>query len=78
MTTLTLQVDNPSILEYIRELLSAVKGVRIVNTAKKQAKTQTVEQSDITEHVCQGLREVKMIRDGKLQPQTMEELLNEL
>ena len=34
MTTLTLQVDNLSMLEHIKGLLSAVKGVKIVKTVE--------------------------------------------
>ena len=33
---------------------------------------------NLTERICRGLREIKMIREGKLKPMTMEELLSEL
>lgn len=36
------------------------------------------DDDELTGRICQGLREVKMIREGKLKAQTMEELLNEL
>lgn len=33
---------------------------------------------DITEGICQGLREVKMIKDGKLKSKSADELFDEL
>ncbi len=33
---------------------------------------------DITEGICQGLREVKMMKEGKLKELSMDDLLNEL
>ena len=36
------------------------------------------EIDELTEGICQALREVKLIREGKLQGKSMEEFLNEL
>ncbi len=33
---------------------------------------------DLTEEICQGLREVRMIKDGKLKPKSADELFDEL
>lgn len=34
--------------------------------------------NDITSHICQALCEVRLIEEGKLKAQTMDELLDEL
>ena len=44
MTTLTLQVDNPSILAHLKEVLKALNGVRIVDTDASQAVYGDVEE----------------------------------
>ena len=36
------------------------------------------ETVDHTENICQALREVKMIKDGKIEEPSMDDLLNEL
>lgn len=36
------------------------------------------EPVDHTESICQALREVKMIKDGKIEEPSMDDLLNEL
>ena len=43
MTTLTLQIENPSILEHIRGLLSAVRGVKIIKAVESPLPTSSVE-----------------------------------
>ncbi len=35
-------------------------------------------QYDLTERICQGLREVKMVRDGKMKAKSIQEVLDEL
>lgn len=51
MTTLTLQVDNLSILEHLKGLLSAVRGVKIVKTVESPVPTRS---EDIPNAVTQA------------------------
>lgn len=56
--------DNRSFSNYIETILFDVI-----------AQQQT---HDITEEICQGLREVKMMKEGKLKELSMDDLLDEL
>ena len=40
--------------------------------------TPVTEEDSLTERICRGLEEVKMIEDGKTKGYTLEELLDEL
>lgn len=40
--------------------------------------TPVTEEDSLTERICRGLEEVKMIEDGKAKGYTLEELLDEL
>ena len=40
--------------------------------------TPVTEEDSLTTRICEGLREAKMIEEGKLPRRTMEDLLNEL
>ena len=43
MTTLTLQIENPSILAHLKEVLKALNGVRIVDADASQSVYSDVE-----------------------------------
>ena len=55
--------DNKSLSSYMETLLFDAVSTRPV---------------DRTEAICQGLREVRMIKDGKLKSKSADELFNEL
>ncbi len=60
MTTLTLQVDNLSILEHIKGLLSAVRGVKIVNTVESPVPTYSEDiPNDLTQAAMKEAEEGK-------------------
>lgn len=40
--------------------------------------TPVTQEDTLTERICRGLKEVKMIMDGKIKGHSVEELLNEL
>lgn len=40
--------------------------------------TPITEEDDLTTRICEGLKEVKMINDGKLPRRTMQDLLDDL
>lgn len=59
MATLTLQVENPSILEHLKELLSIMKGVKVLRiddsvVNKVQQKTKTSELDKAIKEVEKG------------------------
>ncbi len=41
MTTLTLQVENPSVLRHLKEVLKTMKGVRILSHGEALAEEET-------------------------------------
>lgn len=40
--------------------------------------TPITEEDNLTSRICEGLKEVKMIREGKLPRRTIQDLLNDL
>ena len=44
MTTLTLQIDNSSILSHLKEVLKALNGVRIVDTDESHSACSDVDE----------------------------------
>ena len=50
----------------------------LLNTLKSNAKKDNRSFSNYMEGICQGLREVKMIKDGKLKSKSADELFDEL
>lgn len=61
-------------------LRKAQQGESILITSRVGTfKITPVEKEDsLTERICRGLREVKLIEEGKLKGYTLEEILNEL
>lgn len=61
-------------------LTRAKKGERIVIKSRVGSfqLTPVEDKENLTERICRGLRQVKMIREGKLPRRSVEDLLNEL
>lgn len=75
MTQIVLNIDNLSAADAIRALVKNMIGVRIVS----ESRAMTVEdEQDLTSRICNGLKQVKMIQEGKLPRRTVEDMLNEL
>lgn len=75
MTQIVLNIDNLSAADAIRTLVKNMIGVRIVS----ESRAMTVEdEQDLTSRICNGLKQVKMIQEGKLPCRTVEDMLNEL
>ena len=75
MTQIVLNIENGSAAQAIRALVKKMIGVRIVSDTRN--KTKSAEE-DIASRICNGLKQVKMIQEGKLPRQTVEDMLNEL
>ncbi len=63
-----------------RYLTAAMSGQSVVLTSRygNFKITPITEDDTLTERICEGLKEVKMIEDGELPCQTLNDLLNEL
>lgn len=75
MTQIVLNIENLSAAQAIRDLVKNMIGVEIVSDS--HANTRKAE-DDLTTRICNGLREVKLIREGRLPRRTVEDMLNEL
>ena len=72
MTQITINIEDKKIVPHIKAILKAIEGVTLtVNRKSRKPK-------DITPLIEKGLREVKMIEEGKLTPKSIDQLLNEL
>lgn len=75
MTQIVLNIENISAARAIRALVKNMIGVRIVS----ESRAMTLEdEQDLTSRICNGLKQVKMIQEGKLPRRTVEDMLNEL
>ena len=75
MTQIVLDIENLSAAQAIRTLVKNMIGVKIVSDSRINSKK--VEE-DLTSRICNGLKQVKMIQEGRLPRRTVEDLLNEL
>lgn len=65
MTTLTLQIDNPTILGHLKEVLKSLKGVKIVDTDIHSSAEENV--GDIPNSVTvEAMREARSGKDAGL------------
>lgn len=63
------------------KFLTAAKGGQSVLLTSRYGNfkiTPVTEDDSLTTRICEGLREVKLIREGKAKGYTVDELLNEL
>ena len=74
MTQIILNIENISAAQAIRALVKNMIGVRIVSDTKTAAK----DSEDLTARICNSLKQVKMIQDGRIPRRTVEDMLNEL
>lgn len=75
MTQIVLNIENHSAAQAIRALVKNMIGVRIVSDSIKM---NMDSEEDLTTRICNGLKQVKMIQEGKLPRRTIEDMLNEL
>ena len=75
MTQIVLNIENVSAAQAIRALVKNMIGVKIVSDSRKK---EAIAEDDLTSRICNGLKQVKMIQDGRLPRRTVEDMLNEL
>ena len=75
MTQIVLNIENISAAQAIRALVKNMIGVKIVSDSQKN---EPIAEEDLTSRICNGLKQVKMIQEGKLPRRTVEDMLNEL
>ncbi len=76
MRQIVLSIDSPSAASAIRSLVKNMIGVKIVSDSRRAAKAS--QDSDLTERICKGLEQVKMIQEGKLPRRTIQDMLDEI
>lgn len=60
-------------------LRAALNGEQVtIKSRLGKFKLTPVKEDSLTERICRGLRQVKMIQDGVLPRRTVDDLLNEL
>ena len=75
MTQIVLNIENNSAAQAIRALVKNMIGVRIVYDSPNKAESS---EEVLARRICNGLKQVKMIQEGKLPRRTVEDMLNEL
>lgn len=83
MDTLTLQIDRQSaegieFLNYVRSLAQTKDFLIVKSFNSDKAKGEIEEKTTIMDEIEQGLREVKLMREGKLRKKSLKELIDEL
>lgn len=64
MTTLTLQIDSPSILESLKQVLGALKGVRIVTPQTEAADIPNATTLAAIDEAKEGRRKPEEVYDN--------------
>lgn len=60
-------------------LRAALNGEQVtIKSRLGKFKLTPVKEDSLTERICRGLRQVKMIRDGEMKGYSVDDLLNEL
>ena len=77
MSELIVQVDDISILPDIEKAISMLKGVVSVNLKRKKSAIPR-EKEEFKAELRQGLEELKLARDGKIQLQSADDFLKKL
>ncbi|MDD5862891.1 MAG: hypothetical protein PUF37_01925 [Prevotellaceae bacterium] len=63
MDTLTIEIDNPTLLEHLKSILGSIKGVKIISS--KKAKSSTNEMEDIpNQETLAAMKEVEQGKDA--------------
>ncbi len=68
--------SNRSFNNYVESLLIGI--LHPTQTVPLDVAIPSQQMIDRTESICQGLREIRMIKDGKLKNKSADELFNEL
>lgn len=61
MTTMTLNITNPGILDRLKDLLSSMSGVEITSISNA---TQHGETADETEYICSSPEMLEILKEG--------------
>ena len=61
MTTMTLNITNPGILDRLKDLLSSMSGVEITSISNA---TQHDEAADETEYICSSPEMLEILKEG--------------
>lgn len=80
MVTITFDESSEAgrtLINVARALKQSVKNAMIHINEEKEEMT-TAEKEEILDDIRDGLRELKLVREGKLRSRPVEELLNEL
>ena len=59
-------------------ILKTRMGSFSINPVIEDMEELEKENISLTERICRGLREVKLIKEGKIKPKSLEELMREL
>lgn len=75
MTQIVLNIENLSAAQAIRALVKNMIGVRIVSDTPHKANNA---EEALAYRISNGLKQAKMIQEGRLPRRTVEDMLNEL
>lgn len=75
MTQIVLDIENISAAQAIRALVKNMIGVRIVSDTRNKVNSA---EEDLALRISNGLKQVKMIQEGRLPRRTVEDMLNEI
>ncbi len=76
MTQIVLNIENPSAASAIRSLVKNMIGVSIESESRRKPKAK--QEKDLTQRICDGLKEVKLMESGVIPSKSAWDLLNEL
>ena len=68
--------DNTDAMKKLQKYLRKLKEKEIAKDVKEEM--TTAEKEEILDDIREGLRELKLVKEGKLKARPVEELLNEL
>lgn len=71
-----LNIDNPSAASALRSLVKNMIGVTIASESKRKPKAK--QEEDLTQRICDGLKEVKLMESGVIPSKSAWDLLDEL
>lgn len=76
MTQMVLNIENPSAASALRSLVKNMIGVTIASESRRKPKVK--QEEDLTQRICDGLKEVKLMESGAIPSKSAWDLLNEL
>lgn len=76
MTQMVLNIENPSAASALRSLVKNMIGVTIASESRRKPKVK--QEEDLTQRICDGLQEVKLMESGAIPSKSAWDLLNKL